>query len=129
MVRKRLININQACWMLIDLAIHPKWREKCKKEIQDLLSRHLGDSLSSATLSEKLGSIPVSTWEDELPILEACLSCRAREPRQEQGGRGGTGLEGQEQFTDLLEISLVLHQVVTCSHSGGHDENELIRET
>ena len=72
-VRKRLININQACWMLIDLAIHPEWREKCKKEIQDLLSRHLGDSLSSATLSEKLGSVPVSAWEDELPILEACI--------------------------------------------------------
>ena len=58
--------------MLIDLAVHPEWREKCKKEIQDLLSRHLGDSFSSATLSEKLGAIPVSAWEDELPILEAC---------------------------------------------------------
>jgi len=58
--------------MLIDLAVHPEWREKCKKEIQDLLSRHLSDSLSSSTLSEKLGAIPVSAWEDELPILEAC---------------------------------------------------------
>ena len=58
--------------MLIDLAVHPEWRERCKKEIQDLLSRHLGDSLPSATLSEKLGVIPVSAWEDELPILEAC---------------------------------------------------------
>jgi len=59
--------------MLTDLAIHPEWREKCKKEIQDLLSRHLGDSLSSAALYEKLGSIPVSAWEDELPILDACI--------------------------------------------------------
>jgi len=59
--------------MLTDLAIHPEWREKCKKEIQDLLSRHLGDSLSSAPLCEKLGSIPVSAWEDELPILDACI--------------------------------------------------------
>ena len=58
--------------MLIHLAIHPEWKEKCKKEIQDLLSRHLGDSLPSATLSEKLGAIPISAWEDELPILEAC---------------------------------------------------------
>ena len=58
--------------MLIDLAIHPEWREKCKKEIRDLISHHLGDSLSSATLHEKLGTIPVSAWEDELPILEAC---------------------------------------------------------
>ena len=58
--------------MLIDLAIHPEWREKCKKEIQDLLSRHLNDSLSSATLHEKLAAVPLSAWEDELPILEAC---------------------------------------------------------
>ena len=58
--------------MLIDLAIHPEWREKCKKEIQDLISRHLNDSLSSATLHEKLAAVPLSAWEDELPILEAC---------------------------------------------------------
>ena len=58
--------------MLIDLAVHPEWRAKCKKEIQDLLSRHLDSSLSSATLHEKLAAVPVSAWEDELPILEAC---------------------------------------------------------
>ena len=59
--------------MLIDLATHLEWKEKCKKEIQDLLSRHLGDYLSSATLSERLGAIPTSAWEDELPTLDACI--------------------------------------------------------
>ena len=58
--------------MLVDLAIHSEWREKCKKEIRDLLSRHSGDSLSSATLYEKLAAIPLSAWEDELPIFDAC---------------------------------------------------------
>ena len=58
--------------MLIHLAIHPEWMEKCKKEIQDLLSRNLESSLSSATLHEKLAAVPVSAWEDELPVLEAC---------------------------------------------------------
>jgi len=58
--------------MLIDLAIHPEWREKCKEEIRDLFFRHLGDTLSSAPLSEKLRAIPISAWEDELPVLEAC---------------------------------------------------------
>ena len=58
--------------MLIDLAIHPEWRERCKKEIQGSLSGHLGDS-SSEILSEKLGAIPLSVWEDGLPILEACI--------------------------------------------------------
>ena len=63
----------KVCWMLIHLGIHTEWREKCKKEIQGLISRHLGDTLSSATLSEKLKAIPISAWEDELPILEACI--------------------------------------------------------
>ncbi|KAF9644106.1 cytochrome P450 [Thelephora ganbajun] len=62
-----------SCWMLTDLAVHPEWKEKCKNEIRDLLSRHLGDSLSSATLCEKLGAIPISAWEDELPIIDACI--------------------------------------------------------
>jgi len=59
--------------MLIHLAIHPEWKEKCKEEIRGLLTRHSGDSDSSATLCEKLGSVPLSAWEDELPILDACI--------------------------------------------------------
>ena len=57
--------------MLIDLAIHPEWREKCRKEAQDLLSRHFGSS--PATLREKLGAVPLSAWEEELPTLDACI--------------------------------------------------------
>jgi len=60
-------------WTLVDLATHPEWREKCKKEIQDLLSRHFHDPASSATVYEKLISVHVSAWEDELPILDACI--------------------------------------------------------
>ena len=63
----------QACWVLINLAVHPEWREKCKKEIKALFSCHLSSSTSSATLNEKLATIPVSAWEDELPILDACI--------------------------------------------------------
>jgi cytochrome P450 len=58
--------------VLIHLAIHPEWKEKCRKEIQDLIARHVGDSPSTATLSEKLAAIPLSAWEDELPVLDAC---------------------------------------------------------
>jgi cytochrome P450 len=54
--------------MLIHLAIHSEWKEKCKKEIQDLTTRHVGDSLSG-----KLAAIPFSAWEDELPVLDACI--------------------------------------------------------
>ena len=54
--------------MLIHLAIHPEWKEKCEKEIQDLTTRHVGDSLSG-----RLAAIPFSAWEDELPVLDACI--------------------------------------------------------
>jgi len=58
--------------MLVHLATHPGWKEKCRKEIQGFLSRHNGDS-PSATLSEKFGAIPITAWEDELPTLDACI--------------------------------------------------------
>lgn len=61
-----------ACWTLIDLAVHDEWRAKCKKEIEDLLARHTGNSASFVTTYDKLSAIPVSAWEDELPIIEAC---------------------------------------------------------
>ena len=58
--------------MLIDLAVHPEWREKCKKEIRELLSNHLGETLPG-TFHESFGALPVSAWEDELPVLDACI--------------------------------------------------------
>ena len=73
MLHKQLIKaLRKACWILMDLAVYPEWRVKCKKEIQELLSRHCGGSSSSAILYEKLSAIPISAWEDELPILDAC---------------------------------------------------------
>jgi len=62
-----------SCWMLIDLATHPEWKEKCKQEIRDLVSRYLGETPSSGTLHEKFGALPVSAWEGELPVLDACI--------------------------------------------------------
>lgn len=60
------------CWTLIDLAVHREWREKCKSEIEELLSRHLGDPDPYPTTYDKLSAIPLSAWEEELPILDAC---------------------------------------------------------
>jgi len=60
------------CWVLVDLAVHPEWREKCKNEIREFISRH-SDFVSAETLRDKLGAIPASAWEDGLPILDACI--------------------------------------------------------
>ena len=68
----QLMKFQKASWMLTDLAAHTEWREKCKKEVQEFLSRHCGFT-SSGTLCERFKTIPVSAWEDELPILDACI--------------------------------------------------------
>ena len=65
--------MQKACWMLVDIAIHTEWRAKCKEEIQGIISRYVGDIVSPAPLREKLAAIPLSAWEDELPILDACI--------------------------------------------------------
>ena len=67
-----ILLLQQACWVPIHLAIHPEWKEKCRKEIQDLIARHVGDLPSTTTLYEKLAVIPLSAWEDELPVFDAC---------------------------------------------------------
>jgi cytochrome P450 len=68
----KLTLYKKACWALVYLAIHSEWREKCKQEIQDLIFRH-SDSPPSSTLGEKLGAVPISGWQNELPMLDACL--------------------------------------------------------
>lgn len=59
--------------MLIDLAVHREWRDKCREEVRGLIAHHVGDSVSSSTLYEKLAAIPFSAWEDQLPVLDACI--------------------------------------------------------
>ena len=72
-LNRSLTLYTKACWTLVDLAIHSEWKERCKKEIQGLISRHLDGSLPSATIYERLRTVPISAWEDELPIFDACI--------------------------------------------------------
>ena len=37
-----------------------------------MIARHLGDSVSFATVYDKLSTIPLEAWENELPVFEAC---------------------------------------------------------
>lgn len=55
------------------MAAYPEWKEDCNREFQRLLSRHLSESDPSATFYEKLLAVPMSAWEDELPIMDACI--------------------------------------------------------
>ena len=38
-----------------------------------MVSHHLGETLSFETFHEKFGAVPLSAWEDELPVLDACI--------------------------------------------------------
>lgn len=71
-VRMRLINVLRKSMLVAHTPLLPPGMEKkCEKEIQHLLLRHLDES-PSATLSKRLGAIPVSGWE-ELSTLDVCI--------------------------------------------------------
>ena len=38
-----------------------------------MIARHLGDSVSFATVYDKLSTIPLEAWETEMPVFEACV--------------------------------------------------------
>lgn len=58
-----------ACWSLLYLAANPIWREKVSAEFKVLLHKHT-DTSSSEPLHKRLGMIPVSAWEEELPSAD-----------------------------------------------------------
>jgi sterol 14-demethylase len=70
---KRALTHVLACWILINLAIHPEWKERIRQECEDLVVRQLGDNTSGAPLHQRLASIPLPAWEDEMPILDAAI--------------------------------------------------------
>ncbi|KAG6830044.1 hypothetical protein H0H92_002462 [Tricholoma furcatifolium] len=61
------------CWNLIYLGIHPEWKEKVIAEVNTLLANHGDISLTGLPLHKRLASIPLSAWEDEMPILDAVI--------------------------------------------------------
>ncbi|KAF7974028.1 hypothetical protein HWV62_13549 [Athelia sp. TMB] len=58
-----------ACWSVIYLGAHPEWKAKATAEIQKLIESHT-DTTSTLPLHQRLSSIPMSAWEDEMPALE-----------------------------------------------------------
>ncbi|PPQ98483.1 hypothetical protein CVT26_013884 [Gymnopilus dilepis] len=61
-----------ACWALVFLAAHPEWKTKVKAEIEALIAKHT-DTVSPDPLHKRLAAIPISAWEDEMPILESVI--------------------------------------------------------
>ncbi|KAG6907956.1 hypothetical protein DXG01_006744 [Tephrocybe rancida] len=60
------------CWNLLYLGMHPEWKAKVSAEIQAHLEQHT-TVISSQPLHKRLASIPISAWEDELPVLDSVI--------------------------------------------------------
>jgi len=56
---------------LLYLAANPAWKAKVKAEVESLIAAHT-DTTSSEPLHIRLSGIPISAWEDSMPVLDAC---------------------------------------------------------
>ncbi|KAJ3502212.1 hypothetical protein NLJ89_g8989 [Agrocybe chaxingu] len=61
-----------ACWALVYLASHKDWKAKAKAEVDALIEKHTNTS-SPENLARRLATIPISAWDDEMPVMEAVI--------------------------------------------------------
>ncbi|TFK38287.1 cytochrome P450 [Crucibulum laeve] len=61
-----------SCWALVYLSCHPEWKVKIKAEVETMISKHI-DTSTSEPLHKLLGAIPISVWEDEMPMIEVVI--------------------------------------------------------
>ncbi|PPQ80150.1 hypothetical protein CVT26_011784 [Gymnopilus dilepis] len=61
-----------SCWALVFLASNPEWKKQVKAEIDALISKHT-DTVSRDPLHKRLAAIPISAWEDEMPVLDVVI--------------------------------------------------------
>jgi len=60
-----------SAWILVWLGGYPEWLGKIRAEVEEVAFKHGG---SGNTLAERLRIVPLSAWEEEFPILNACIS-------------------------------------------------------
>ncbi|KAJ6538899.1 cytochrome P450 [Mycena vulgaris] len=59
-------------WNLLYVGMHPEWKDKLSAEFQAFISKHT-DATTGDAIHERLASIPLSTWETELPVVEVVM--------------------------------------------------------
>ncbi|KAF8604865.1 cytochrome P450 [Ceratobasidium sp. AG-I] len=62
-----------SAWIFIFLDQEPEWRDKVLHELHLLLEKYAPASEGVSSPSERFSVIPPQVWENEMPILEACL--------------------------------------------------------
>jgi sterol 14-demethylase len=63
---------NLACWTLLYLSANKQWKEKAIVEVQNLMAAHT-NTISSEPIHQRLSMIPISAWEDEMPVVEGII--------------------------------------------------------
>jgi sterol 14-demethylase len=61
-----LIPHTPTCWVLLYLGANNAWKRKATAEVQNLISACTDTSSSD----QRLSMIPMSAWEDEMPVIE-----------------------------------------------------------
>lgn len=62
-----------ASWIPIFLAFNSEWKERVLAELRTFMTKHSEASTGSKSLSEQLGKVPPSAWEQELPVVDMCI--------------------------------------------------------
>lgn len=57
-------------WLLIYLDANREWKKKVKEEIDSFVGRY---GTGTSSISSRLAQIPISAWEDEMPVMDACI--------------------------------------------------------
>ena len=61
-----------ACWALVYISFHDEWKAKAKAEVDALVNKYTTNS-SNEPLHQRLASIYVSAWDEEMPILDIII--------------------------------------------------------
>lgn len=63
------MSFNSASWVLVHLGANTEWREKAIDEIRNFMDKY-SNTTSSEPIHQRLSSIPISAWEEDMPVLE-----------------------------------------------------------
>jgi cytochrome P450 len=67
-----LIPHYSASWVLVYLGTTDAWKDRATAEVQSLIAAHT-DTVSSEPIHRRLSAIPISAWEDEMPVTESII--------------------------------------------------------
>lgn len=61
-------------WMVLYLHMHPEWKAKATAEVHEFMHKYTESSQDGhSDLVSRLSHIPPEIWDEEMPVLDACL--------------------------------------------------------